>query len=122
MAQRTDVEIRELVLTSLDAAASVDLSRVGVRVEEGMVTLVGTVSSPAARHLAAELAGSVAGVTRVIDLLIVADEHAAIEQTQAAEASTRQGSSRGASPQETGLAPSAEDLGPWDDEARTDAR
>jgi hypothetical protein len=118
---RQDIATRHAVQQRLDACSSADLTRVGVGVEGGVVTLVGTVTDERARATAVDVARAVPGVTRVIDLLLLADEHAAVAQTRAADASSRQGSSRGASPQETGLVPSSEDpVGPWrpaDDEA-----
>jgi hypothetical protein len=85
--RRSDDRIREDVCDRLTMHGEVDPSDVEVRVEDRVVTLLGTVDSRFERRLAAETAASVLGVVDVHDQLKVIDrrERAALAQRRAAE-------------------------------------
>ncbi|MCC7104262.1 MAG: BON domain-containing protein [Chloroflexi bacterium] len=68
---RTDAEIQQAVLSELHWDARVEETDVGVEVDEGVVTLSGTVSSYAKRLAAQEAAHRVAGVLDVANDLRV---------------------------------------------------
>jgi hypothetical protein len=89
--------IRDALAADLGATQG---DSVHVRVADGAVTITGEVPSTLIRDRVADLVGSVPGVTKVEDLLLVVDDHTAIRQTRVVDDSSAIGSSRGTSPQE----------------------
>ena len=71
MVRKTDSEIQQDVLRELKWDSRVDETDVGVEVDEGVVTLSGTVSSWGKRHAAAEAAHRVRGVLDVANDITV---------------------------------------------------
>lgn len=71
VAKKTDSEIQQDVLGELKWDTRVDETDVGVEVDEGVVTLSGTVSSWGKRHAAAEAAHRVRGVLDVANNIVV---------------------------------------------------
>lgn len=72
----TDLVIHERVVSELDWDSRFDPAEVGVEVDEGIVTLRGTVSSYAKLRAAADIAGRTIGVRGVVNDLIVRDDGA----------------------------------------------
>lgn len=70
-ARKTDSEVQQDVLRELKWDTRVEETDVGVEVDEGVVTLSGTVSSWAKRHAAAEAAHRVGGVLDVANDIAV---------------------------------------------------
>jgi osmotically-inducible protein OsmY len=68
---KTDSEIQKDVLRELSWDKRVEETEVGVEVDEGVVTLSGTVSSWGKRHAAAEAAHRVCGVLDVANNIVV---------------------------------------------------
>ena len=66
-----DATITASVKAKLVADAVSNLTKVSVKVNDGVVTLSGTVESPKAKELAVRLARETRGVTDVIDLIDV---------------------------------------------------
>jgi osmotically-inducible protein OsmY len=66
---RNDREIADDVRRRLGEHASLDARAVSVRVQQGRVTLEGTVSDPPARHVAELIADAVPGVRHVANHL-----------------------------------------------------
>jgi osmotically-inducible protein OsmY len=71
MNDRTDIELQEEVLRELKWDARVDPADVGVTIDDGIVTLAGTVGSYAERMAAVEAAHRVRGVQDVANELEV---------------------------------------------------
>jgi osmotically-inducible protein OsmY len=69
---RNDREIADDVRRRLGEHASLDARAVSVRVQQGRVTLEGTVSDPPARHVAELIADAVPGVRDVVNRLATA--------------------------------------------------
>jgi osmotically-inducible protein OsmY len=69
--RKTDSEIQQEVLRELQRDTRVEETDVGVEVDEGIVTLSGTVSSWGKRHAAAEAAHRVQGVLDVANDIVV---------------------------------------------------
>jgi osmotically-inducible protein OsmY len=63
--KQTDAEIQRAVLRELERDTRVEQTEVGIEVDEGVVTLAGTVTSWAKRHAAQEAAHRAAGVLDV---------------------------------------------------------
>ncbi len=113
---REEVALLDGIRANLADTPGADLSGVDARMEEGRVLLVGAVPQRAMRAVAVAAATSVAGGLPVVDLVVVVDDHIEITQSMAADADGhRSGAQRGASPQESGLVPSALGPGPWAD-------
>ena len=68
---KTDTQIRQDVLDELNWDARMDSSEVGVQVDRGIVTLIGTVGSYAKKLAAKNAAHRVAGVLDVVNDLLV---------------------------------------------------
>jgi osmotically-inducible protein OsmY len=68
---RTDIDIQEDVLAELDFDPRIDPNEVGVRVKDGIVTLMGTVDTYLKRIAAQEAAHRVRGVKAVVNELEV---------------------------------------------------
>jgi osmotically-inducible protein OsmY len=64
---KTDNQLQEDVLFELDYEPSVDASRIGVTVKDGIVSLSGTVTNYAEKYAAVQAARRVAGVRAVTD-------------------------------------------------------
>ena len=71
VARKTDAEIQQDVLRELTWDTRVEETDVGVEVDDGVVTLSGTVSSWGKRHAAAEAAHRVRGVLDVANNIVV---------------------------------------------------
>jgi osmotically-inducible protein OsmY len=71
MNDKTDIELQEQVLRELKWDARVDPADVGVTIDDGIVTLAGTVGSYAERMAAVEAAHRVSGVQDVANELKV---------------------------------------------------
>lgn len=71
LAKKTDSEIQQDVLRELKWDTRVEETDVGVEVDDGVVTLSGTVSSWGRRHAAAEAAHRVRGVLDVANDIVV---------------------------------------------------
>ena len=71
IARKTDAEIQQDVLRELTWDTRVEETDVGVEVDDGVVTLSGTVSSWGKRHAAAEAAHRVRGVLDVANNIVV---------------------------------------------------
>jgi osmotically-inducible protein OsmY len=71
LARKTDSEIQQDVLRELKWDTRVEETDVGVEVDDGVVTLSGTVSSWGRRHAAAEAAHRVRGVLDVANDIVV---------------------------------------------------
>lgn len=67
--------VRDRVVAALRAEASLDLSDVTVDIDEAEVVLIGSVPGPATAIRIEEIAGAVAGVSRVDNQLVVRGEH-----------------------------------------------
>ncbi len=72
--QYEDIAIADCIVAALERNAMVDASEVNVTVEEGKVTLGGTVPTWAARQAAHDIAGGTRGVCGVDDRLAVVVE------------------------------------------------
>lgn len=87
VAAKTDSEIQQDVLRELKWDGRVDETDVGVEVDEGVVTLTGTVTSWGKRHAAAEAAHRVQGVLDVAnDIEVKTLETAGLTDTDVARA------------------------------------
>jgi osmotically-inducible protein OsmY len=75
----TDEQIAEDIVAALNRNATVDASRINVKVKRGLVTLSGTVASPATRLAACLAAYHSDGVTEVRDHLRLAGPQASTE-------------------------------------------
>lgn len=84
-AQRTDAEIEADVMHALDSSDLAKSDVITPATAQGEVTLSGTVESEAARELAEEIAGHVAGVTAVHNSLKVDNPNAPQEAEAPAE-------------------------------------
>lgn len=76
--QMVDETVQHDVMEELQFDPAVPAADVGVRVNEGIVTLMGTVSSFAARHAAEEAAkrvGGVRGIVNAVDVLMPGPVH-----------------------------------------------
>lgn len=71
VAKKTDAEIQQDVLRELKWDTRVEETDVGVEVDDGVVTLSGTVTSWGKRHAAAEAAHRVSGVLDVANDIVV---------------------------------------------------
>ncbi len=67
----TDKQIAEDILAALDRTGAIDISSVNVRVENGMVTLTGSVPSDTSRRHAGMIAANTIGVTGITNNLAV---------------------------------------------------
>lgn len=68
---RSDLEIHSQVVAELDWDARFDPGELGVEVDDGVVTLRGTVASYAKLRAAGDLASRIAGVRAVVNRLVV---------------------------------------------------
>lgn len=73
---RTDTDIQRDVLEELDWDPEVDSTEIGVEVDEGVVTLTGTVTTYAKRYAAERAALRVAGVRAVANEIVVKERGA----------------------------------------------
>lgn len=85
-ARRTDLQIHEDVVAELNWDARFDPGELGVEVDDGIVTLRGTVSSLAKVSAAADVAGRIAGVRAVANELTVRPASDLDDLTLAAQA------------------------------------
>lgn len=66
-----DDELREQVVETLRLAVDIDTGEIDISVEDGVVTLSGSVSAHEARRIVIEEVKKIDGVERVIDELII---------------------------------------------------
>jgi osmotically-inducible protein OsmY len=86
----TDLELKSNVLAELDWEPSVDAARIGVCVENGVVTLTGHVAVFAEKQLAEEAAKRVKGVKAVAnDIEVLLGKHHQRDDTDIAAAAVR---------------------------------
>jgi hyperosmotically inducible periplasmic protein len=85
---QTDPGITTAVKTKLAADDTVKAYKIDVDTKEGVVTLAGTVDSPAAKSRAVELANTTKGVKSVVDELRLAEPAAATSGVEIVDVAT----------------------------------
>ena len=85
---QTDPGITTAVKTKLAADDTVKAYKIDVDTKEGVVTLAGTVDSPAAKSRAVELANTTNGVKSVVDELRISEPAAATSGVEIADVAT----------------------------------
>lgn len=83
---RSDLRVHEDVVAELDWDARFDPGELGVEVDDGIVTLRGTVSSIAKLNAAADVAARIPGVRAIVNELTVQPAHELDDLTLASQA------------------------------------